>query len=99
MPRYPYACRACDHRFDAFQKMSEDKLVECPQCKQPKLERLILGGTKPIVVGGVHGEKGLEYKERSRAEIAMSHPEKFDQILAKDRRSGNIGKDPLRPPS
>jgi putative FmdB family regulatory protein len=99
MPRYPYACRACDHRFDVFQKMNDPKLVDCPECKAPKLERLILGGTKPIMKGGEHGEKGLEYKERARAEIAMSHPEKFDQIVAKDRRSGNIGRDPLRPPS
>jgi len=33
------------------------------------------------------------------AEIAMRDPAKFDRILEKDRKAGNLGKDPLRPPS
>jgi len=99
MPTYPYLCNACGHRFETFQKMADAKLKDCPSCKAPKLERLIAGGTPPILRGGAHGEKGLDYKERSRAEIAMRDPEKFDRILEKDRAAGNLGKDPLRPPS
>jgi putative FmdB family regulatory protein len=99
MPTYPYLCNACGHRFETFQKMAEAKLKDCPQCKAPKLERLIAGGTGYQVKGGFHGEKGLDYKEKSRAEIAMRDPEKFDRILEKDRKAGNLGKDPLRPPS
>lgn len=99
MPKYPYACNACGHRFETFQKMADAKLTDCPECKQPKLERLIAGGTGYMFMGGAHGEKGLDYKEKTRAEIAMRDPEKFDRILEKDRRAGNLGKDPLRPPS
>jgi putative FmdB family regulatory protein len=32
MPTYEYACRACEHRFDIVQKMSDDPLVICPEC-------------------------------------------------------------------
>jgi putative FmdB family regulatory protein len=32
MPTYEYACRACGHRFDIVQKMSDDPLVICPEC-------------------------------------------------------------------
>lgn len=32
MPTYAYACRDCDHRFDAVQKFSDDALTECPEC-------------------------------------------------------------------
>jgi len=99
MPHYPYACNACGHRFEVFQKMTDEKLKDCPACKAPKLERLIAGGTGTILKGGYHGEKGLDYKERSRAEVAMRDPEKFDKILEKDRKAGALGKDPLRPPS
>ncbi|HZU98108.1 MAG TPA: zinc ribbon domain-containing protein [Planctomycetota bacterium] len=99
MPHYPYACNACGHRFETFQKMNDPKLKDCPECKKPQLERLIVGGTGHVMKGGFHGEKGLDYKEKSRAEIAVKDPEKFDRILEKDRKAGNLGKDPLRPPS
>ncbi|MFD5213032.1 FmdB family zinc ribbon protein [Microbacterium sp. NPDC058345] len=32
MPTYAYACTACDHRFDAVQKFSDDALTLCPEC-------------------------------------------------------------------
>ena len=41
MPIYEYACKSCDHRLDALQKMSDDALVDCPECGEPALKRLI----------------------------------------------------------
>ncbi len=32
MPTYEYACQACEHRFEIWQKMSDDPLTVCPQC-------------------------------------------------------------------
>lgn len=32
MPTYPYACTACDHRFEAVQSFSDASLTECPAC-------------------------------------------------------------------
>ncbi len=32
MPRYDYACTACDHRFEAVQSFADDPLTECPVC-------------------------------------------------------------------
>ena len=39
MPIYGYACKNCDHQFDALQKMADDVLVECPDCDEPQLKR------------------------------------------------------------
>ncbi len=39
MPIYGYACKSCDHTFDALQKMSEPRLVECPECGKASLEK------------------------------------------------------------
>jgi len=39
MPIYAYACRNCGYTMDALQKMSDDVLVDCPQCGQPELKR------------------------------------------------------------
>ncbi len=41
MPIYAYACKSCAHEFDALQKMSDDPLVECPECGAMSLKRLL----------------------------------------------------------
>jgi putative FmdB family regulatory protein len=41
MPFYEYRCDACNHNFEALQKISDDALVECPACHQPSLKKLI----------------------------------------------------------
>ena len=41
MPIYEYACRNCDHVLDALQKMSDEPLVDCPECGEPQLKRLL----------------------------------------------------------
>ncbi|MFK5892392.1 MAG: zinc ribbon domain-containing protein [Pseudomonadota bacterium] len=41
MPIYEYQCQACDHEFEVLQKMSEDKLTDCPECNKPELKKLI----------------------------------------------------------
>ncbi|PRX50048.1 putative FmdB family regulatory protein [Prauserella shujinwangii] len=32
MPTYQYACKECDHHFEAVQSFSDPSLTECPQC-------------------------------------------------------------------
>jgi putative FmdB family regulatory protein len=41
MPIYEYACKSCGHTLDALQKISDDPLVDCPECGKPQLKRLI----------------------------------------------------------
>ena len=41
MPIYEYACKSCEHTLDALQKMNDDPLVECPECGEASLKRLI----------------------------------------------------------
>lgn len=46
MPIYEYACRECDHIFEAFVQNGE--AVECPQCHAAKLERLLSLPARPV---------------------------------------------------
>ena len=39
MPIYGYVCRNCEHTLDALQKISDDPLVDCPECGEPQLRR------------------------------------------------------------
>jgi putative FmdB family regulatory protein len=32
MPTYEYLCRTCSHRFETWQKMTDDPLTTCPEC-------------------------------------------------------------------
>jgi len=41
MPIYGYACNNCDHQLDALQKMSDAPLVDCPECGEAALKRLL----------------------------------------------------------
>jgi len=41
MPIYEYACKKCGHSLDALQKMSDDPLLDCPECGEPQLKKLI----------------------------------------------------------
>ncbi len=39
MPIYGYACKSCEHSFDALQKISEPRLVDCPECGEAALQK------------------------------------------------------------
>jgi putative FmdB family regulatory protein len=41
VPIYEYQCQSCDLELEKLQKMSDDTLVDCPECEQPELKRLI----------------------------------------------------------
>ena len=41
MPTYEYRCNACKREFEIQQRMSDDDLVTCEACGEPKLEKLI----------------------------------------------------------
>jgi len=41
VPIYEYQCGACAHHLEKLQKMSADRLVDCPECGQPALKRLV----------------------------------------------------------
>jgi putative FmdB family regulatory protein len=41
MPIYAYACKQCDHTLDALQKIADEPLVNCPECGESALKRLL----------------------------------------------------------
>lgn len=41
MPIYEYRCQSCDHELEAWQKLSDPELLDCPSCGQPELRKLI----------------------------------------------------------
>ncbi len=52
MPIYEYACRACEHEFEALHKMSDPALRDCPECKAAELVKKVSAAGFRLKGGG-----------------------------------------------
>jgi len=41
VPIYEYQCDHCEHKMEAIQKISDQPLKDCPECKQETLRKLV----------------------------------------------------------
>ncbi|MDQ3194235.1 MAG: zinc ribbon domain-containing protein [Bacteroidota bacterium] len=51
MPTYDYKCDKCEHQFEIYQSMKDEKLTACPNCGTNSLRRLIGSGSGLIFKG------------------------------------------------
>lgn len=73
MPTYDYEC-AKGHRFELFQKMSDDPVAVCPECGADA-QRLISGGAGFLFKGEgfyITDYRSDEYKKKASAEPGAS---------------------------
>jgi len=63
MPTYDYSCKSCGHNFEAFQRMTDERLLNCPQCNKPSLTRHIGKGAGLLFKGS--GFYLTDYKNQS----------------------------------
>ena len=52
MPTYDYACASCGHRLEVRQRISDDPLVDCPECHEPELRKLLSNAGSFVLKGG-----------------------------------------------
>jgi putative FmdB family regulatory protein len=52
MPIYEYQCQACEHLFEAWQKMSDSPIRTCPACKRKRVERVVSRASFQLKGGG-----------------------------------------------
>lgn len=41
MPIYEYQCKACGHKLEKLQRISDSPLTDCPSCDAPELNKLV----------------------------------------------------------
>ena len=63
MPTYDYECDACGYTMELFQRISEDPVKKCPECKKNKLRRLF--GTGAAIVFKGSGFYETDYRSDS----------------------------------
>ncbi len=61
-PNYDYRCKSCEHSFEAFQQMTDERLTICKKCGKPDLERLIGAGGGILFRG--QGFYETDYKKK-----------------------------------
>ena len=61
MPTYDYACGACGHSFEVFEKPPEGGSKSCPKCGRRKARRQISSGAGFIFKGS--GFYATDYKK------------------------------------
>ena len=75
MPTYDYICHECGHRFETFQSITAEPIVDCPICHKNKVKRLLSGGAGLIFKGS--GFYITDYKNKKSSTPAKSKtPEK-----------------------
>jgi putative FmdB family regulatory protein len=71
MPTYEYECTACGHRFELFQKITEQPFGKCPKCNK-KAKRLISAGSGLIFKGS--GFYITDYRKKPKAGKSEDKP-------------------------
>ena len=69
MPTYDYQCQK-GHRFEVFQRMSDDPVAECPECGEAA-QRMISGGAGFLFKGDgfyITDYRSDDYKKKASAE-------------------------------
>jgi putative FmdB family regulatory protein len=70
MPTYEYECDHCGYKFEAFQKITEKPLDNCPKCNNT-LRRLIGSGSGIIFKGS--GFYATDYRKKAPAQTDSKH--------------------------
>ncbi len=86
MPTYDYQCDACNHTFETFQGINDDKLKKCPECKKNKLRRLL--GTGAAVVFKGSGFYQTDYRSDSYKKAAAADKPAESKSESKSSDSG-----------
>ena len=85
MPIYEYACQNCEHKLDALQKMSDDPLVDCPECGKAALKRLVSAPRFRLKGGGWYE---TDFKKDNQRNVLKSDSEsgKSDKSDKSDKK-------------
>jgi putative FmdB family regulatory protein len=92
MPIYEYACESCGHIFDVLQKMNADPLVECPECGEPRLKKLLSAPNFRLKGGGWYETDFKKENQRNLAGDASKQDKKEVKKDKKDKKPANASK-------
>lgn len=81
MPIYEYRCEACNHELEALQKISDDPLSQCPECKKDHLKKRVSAAAFRLKGSGWYE---TDFKSGNKKNIAGSSEKNSDASSAKE---------------
>ena len=81
MPIYEYKCQNCGHYFEVLQRISEEPLSTCSQCKKNSLKKLVSAPNFRLKGGGWYE---TDFKKDNQKNLAEKKEEKTSD---KDKKS------------
>ena len=91
MPIYEYQCEHCEHKMEAIQKISDDPLKECPECKQETLRKLVSAAAFKLKGDGWYETDFKDKKPREKDAPGKDDKRKEDSQSSKDKGSDKTG--------
>ena len=88
MPNYDYECDACGHEWEMFQRMVEDAIKKCPECKKKKARRLFGTGAAIMFKGSGFYEtdyRSDSYKKAAKADKESGKSEKKSETKSESK--------------
>ena len=81
MPIYEYKCQSCGHYFEVLQRISEEPLSACPECKKSALKKLV---SAPNFRLKGQGWYETDFKKHNQKNLAGN---KEEEKSSKDKKS------------
>jgi putative FmdB family regulatory protein len=88
MPIYEYACKACGHEFEEWQKISDKPIRTCPSCKKRKVEKLVSMSSFQLKGGGWYAD-GYASSKGKGDEAKTSGPKADSDSKSSDSKSSD----------
>ena len=92
MPIYEYACEKCQHEFEVEQRITDDPVRTCPECRSRKVKRLISQTSFVLKGSGWHSDLYSSSKGDGSADKKESADKPADSTPASDAKSESPSK-------
>ena len=87
MPIYEYACDKCQHEFEVEQRITDDPVRTCPECRSRKVKRLISQTSFVLKGSGWYSDLYSSSKGDAPADKKESADKPADPAPASDAKS------------
>ena len=92
MPIYEYQCVNCLHELEKLQKISDDPLIDCPECNEASLKKLVSAAAFRLKGGGWYE---TDFKTGKKKNVTASANEKAggnEKSDSSSKSSGDVSK-------
>ena len=93
MPIYEYRCESCEHKLEKLQRMSDGDLVDCPECEQPALKRLVSAAAFRLKGSGWYETDFKKDNKRNLAESSSTSGSNKSSTGSADKKTDKSASD------